>query len=422
MENQPTKIINLREVMNSLLITDTYLPRIGGRENYYHYLFNNITGKVVIVTPDKTGNWQEFDHNYPFPIQRTEKLLTQQWFNLGRPGRIKWLITLTKLCWLYQIDIVHCGVIIPDGVSAWLLYQTLGKPYIIYAHGKEILENENNPYLSLILNSASRIVCNSNYTADLIKNLHIPTEKIIVINPGIDANQWLSPVENTQIQTLKEKYNLENKKVILTVGRLIERKGHDQVIAAMPKILQHFPDTVYLIVGAGKERSRLEGLRDQLGLENHIIFVGEVSDQDLLAYYKLGTVFAMISRQPPGSHEVEGFGIVYLEANISGLPVVAGNSGGIPDAVLDGETGYLVDPFSSEEVANAIVKLLDNPQLRQEMARKGAERSMQELSWSKAGKILTEINKQVKSENGGYNFVQTVQHSLPFILTKNIFN
>jgi phosphatidyl-myo-inositol dimannoside synthase len=413
--------------MNSLLITDTYLPRIGGRENYCHSLFTHLQdGQVVIATPDKTGNWQQFDQQCSLPIYRTDRILSKHWFELGRPGKIKWLNTLKKICWWHQIDVVHCGVLLPDGMTGWLLNQTLGKPYIIYAYGKEILENQleskNRKLMELIINHASLVVSISQYTEDILKDFGVPEHKLRKILPGIDSNRWLTDVSLEKITQFKEKYNLGNKKVILTVARLIERKGHDQVIAAMPKILQHFPDTVYLIVGEGKDKARLENLRDQLGLENQIIFTGEVSDQDLLAYYKLGTVFAMISRQPPGSHEVEGFGIVYLEANISGLPVVAGNSGGIPDAVLDGETGYLVDPFSSEEVANAIIKLLENPQLRQEMARKGAERSIQELSWSKAGKILAEINKEVNAENRGYNFVQTVQHSLPFILTKNIFN
>ncbi len=413
--------------MNSLLITDTYLPRIGGRENYCHSLFTHLQdGQVVIATPDKTGNWQPFDQQYLLPIYRTDKILSKHWFELGRPGKIKWLNTLTKICWWHQIDVVHCGVLLPDGMTGWLLNQTLGKPYIIYAYGKEILENQldikNRKLMELIINNASLVVSISQYTEDLLKDFGVPEHKLRKILPGIDSNKWLTDVSLEKITQFKQKYKLENKSVILTVARLIERKGHDKVIEAMPQILAQFPDTVYLIVGEGKERSRLEKLRDQLGLENHIIFTGEVSDEDLLAYYKLGTVFAMISRQPPGSHEVEGFGIVYLEANISGLPVVAGKSGGIPDAVLDGKTGYLVDPFSSEEVGNAIIKLLENPQLRQQMAENGTQRALKELSWSKAGKILEKINNKVITETPEYNFVQTVQHSLPFILTKNIFN
>jgi phosphatidylinositol alpha-1,6-mannosyltransferase len=203
---------------------------------------------------------------------------------------------------------------------------------------------------------------------------------------------------------------------------LIERKGHDKVIESLPLVLSQFPDAVYLIVGDGPERSRLENLCDLLGLQNSVRFTGAVSNTDLLAFYKLATLFAMISRQPPNSHEVEGFGIVYLEANVSGLPVVAGRSGGVPDAVVEGETGYLVDPFSPEAIASAIIRLLQNPQLCAQLANYGRERAIKEFSWEQASDRLQKLTAEVYLETPKRSLLSTAIHTLPLIWQRSLFD
>lgn len=412
--------------MKSLLITDTFLPRIGGRENYYHHLFSRFDPQqVVMVTPDKTGDYQEFDREYNLPIIRVEDV-SQKWFVWGRPGRVKWLRTLTRICWQHQIEVIHCGLVLPDGLSGWLLQKALGKPYIIYTHGKEILEHQGHPrwgkYMQRALASASRVVCNSHYTGEILKTVGVSPEKIVRICPGVDAKQWMLDLGSDRVAALRQQYALSDQPIILSVGRLIERKGHDKVIESMPLVLSQFPEAVYLIVGDGPERSRLESLRDRLGLEKSVRFTGAVSDTDLLAFYKLATLFAMISRQPPDSHEVEGFGIVYLEANVSGLPVVAGRSGGVPDAVVDGQTGYLVDPFSPEAIAAAIMRLLENPQLGQQLADFGRERAIKEFSWEQASDRLQKLTAEVGSETPKRPFLSSAIHTLPLILQRHLFD
>lgn len=411
--------------MNSLLITDTYVPRIGGRENYYHNLFSRFPAdQVVVVTPDLIGDYQSFDRDYNLPILRISDI-SRKWFAWGRPGRFKWLREIGGICWKYNIDVVHCGLAIPDGLSGWFLQKTLGIPYIVYTHGKEILEYCQHPkwskYLDVVLASASRVVCNSNYTGEILKQVGVPEEKIVRICPGVDVSHWIVEPDSARVQALQKLHELENRPVILTVTRLIERKGCDQVIEAMPNILSRFPEAVYLIVGEGPERDRLETLRNQLGLTKSVIFAGAVSDQDLRAYYSLANLFAMISRQPPGSHEVEGFGIVYLEANACGLPVVAGNSGGVPDAVVDGKTGYLVDPFSSEAVASAILRLLENPELGQEMGYFGRERAAKEFSWSEISDRLQQLTQTVAAEMPKYTLLNAATQTLPFMLQRPLF-
>jgi phosphatidylinositol alpha-1,6-mannosyltransferase len=148
--------------------------------------------------------------------------------------------------------------------------------------------------------------------------------------------------------------------VILTVGRLAERKGHDIVLRALPTVLRKFPETRYLIVGTGPEEQRLRHLAVELGVAEQVVFAGRMPDEDLPDCYAACDVFVMVSREIPAKGDVEGFGIVYLEANAQGKPVVGARSGGVADAVEDGVTGLMVDSTDPENVADAILRLLAN--------------------------------------------------------------
>lgn len=412
--------------MTSLLITDTFSPRVGGREAYYNHLFSHLQqDKVVVITPDKVGDYQAFDRQSPLSIYRIPDL-SQKWFSWGRPGRLKWLKTLFGICQNHHINLVHCGLVLPDGLSGWLLQKTLGIPYIVYTHGKEILEHQKQPeteqLMRMVFDSAARVVSNSYYTAGLLKDFGVSAEKIVRIPPGIQPQQWTAEVPFQQVEKLRKQHQLGNRPILLTVGRLNERKGHDTVIQALPAILSEVPDAIYLIVGDGLERENLQALSQQMGLEKAVIFAGEVPDEDLPAYYQLATVFTMISRQPPGSHEVEGFGIVYLEANACGLPVVAGRSGGVPDAVIDGETGFLVNPFKVEETATAIIKLIQDPQLCQNLAKAGQKRALEEFSWENSSQQLQQLIKTIEAETTKRSLINQAFNTVPLILKHHILN
>ena len=409
---------------NSLLITHTYLPRVGGRENYYHHLFSQLAPQAVIVTPDQTGDYAEFDQQYALPVVRVGPL-SDKWFRWGRPGRAKWLRSLVPLCRQHRIRVVHCGLVLPDGLSGWLLAQTLGLPYVVYTHGKEILEHaadpKTAPLMQQALEGASRVVCNSHYTGELLRDVGVSPGKIVRLCPGVDAQAWSTAPAAERLAALRQRHGLGDRPLILTVTRLIERKGCDVMMRAMGQILAQCPEAVYLIVGEGPERSRLEALRDELGLQNSVIFAGAVSDEDLLAYYYAAQVFAMISRQPAGSHEVEGFGIVYLEANACGLPVVAGRSGGVPDAVVDGETGYLVDPEDPQAVAIAVGRLLADPDLRQRLGSQGRQRAEQDFSWRQAGDRLRHLIAEVAAETPPRSLPVAALRTVPLLLQRHLF-
>ncbi|MGP1373820.1 MAG: glycosyltransferase family 4 protein [Almyronema sp.] len=411
--------------MTSLLLTNTFLPRVGGRENYYHYLFTNLPQeKTIVLTPDHLGDWLQHDAHYPLPVYRVDKL-SQLWPCWGRPGRWRWFRTLLPLVRQHQIDLVHCGLVLPDGLTGWWLKQTLGIPYVVYTHGKEVLEYQADAksarLMNLVLAEADLVISNSHYTSDLVAQLGIAPSQRVVIHPGIDPNQWQAAPNPSHLQALRQQHGLSKGSILITVGRLIERKGHDQVIKALPDILKQHPDTVYLIVGDGPARAPLEALVQSLDLSKSVRFVGEVTNEDLPTYYALADIFVMVSRQPVGSHEVEGFGIVYLEANTCGLAVVAGRSGGVPDAVVEGETGLLVDPFDPQAIAMAISRLLGDDTLRCRLGQQGKARAIADFDWIQISRQLqTEID-QLRTNSRQLHLLQQVWRTVPRLLQKSAF-
>jgi phosphatidylinositol alpha-1,6-mannosyltransferase len=183
-------------------------------------------------------------------------------------------------------------------------------------------------------------------------------------------------------------------RVIVTVGNLVSRKGHDMVIRALPRLAQTIPDITYLVVGNGPHRQQLEELACSIGVRDHVVFAGVVPDRDLPDVYALSDVFAMPSRAHLDTCDVEGFGLVFLEANACGKPVVAGRSGGIPEAVEDGVTGLLVNPTDAEDIARAIGKLLTDTDLARRMGHQGRVRVVTRFTWEA---IIKRVEKSLEA-------------------------
>jgi phosphatidylinositol alpha-1,6-mannosyltransferase len=200
---------------------------------------------------------------------------------------------------------------------------------------------------------------------------------MVKIAPGIDTDHF-APVDAS---ALRAKLRLTEKKTIVSVGRLVHRKGQDILIEAMPEICRQIPDAHLVMIGEGPYRSYLENRRKLLGLEEKVTFIGRIQYADLPTYICVGDLFVMPSRSRLAGLEVEGLGIVYLEASACGLPVIAGNSGGAPDAVLAGETGLVVDGTKISDVASAVVELLSDPMRSQRMGKRGREWIVQEWRW-----------------------------------------
>jgi phosphatidyl-myo-inositol dimannoside synthase len=287
-----------------------------------------------------------------------------------------------------------------EGYMGLSLQRWLNLPFIIYAHGNEIFDALSSswpkPRLSLI--KAARILANSHFTAELVQKAGADPARIEILHPACDVGRFrpITPSSELRGELLG---SAERSPVILSVGGLMERKGHDMVIAALPALIKQFPKLVYLIAGAGPYRPELESLASALGVRDHLTFAGRVSDKALPGIYAISDVFVMPSRYRQESGDVEGFGLVYLEASACAKPVIGGRSGGVPDAVIDGVTGFLVDPLSSEDIVLAITRLLSSPDLAARLGQQGRERVFAEFTWPLFLGRVRSICDQVATEH-----------------------
>jgi phosphatidylinositol alpha-1,6-mannosyltransferase len=213
---------------------------------------------------------------------------------------------------------------------------------------------------------------------------------MVKIAPGIDVDHF-TPVDSTQ---LRKELNLEGKKVIVSVGRLVHRKGQDHLIESMPQILESVPDAHLLMVGKGPYLEHLAKLVALNKLENHVSFIGRIQYAELPRFICAGDVFAMPSRSRLAGLEVEGLGIVYLEASSCGLPVIAGSSGGAPDAVIDGVTGFVVDGTDNQQIAKAAIELLNNPEKAKSMGMAGRQWIIDNWRWEIWSAQFNELLRQ----------------------------
>jgi len=200
--------------------------------------------------------------------------------------------------------------------------------------------------------------------------------RMVQLPPGVDEAEFRPGAGGADI---RNRLGLANRPVVVCVSRLVPRKGQDTLIRSLPEIGRRVPETAVLIVGGGPYRKRLEQMVADARLSRDVIFTGSVPWADLPGYFDAGDVFAMPCRTRRGGLDVEGLGLVYLEASATGLPVVAGDSGGAPDAVIDGETGYVVDGRSPAQVVERIADLLNDPAKAQELGRRG--RAWVERAW-----------------------------------------
>ena len=286
-----------------------------------------------------------------------------------------------------------------DGYMGLWLRQWLKLPFVVYAHGNEVLGalESSWPKPRLSLQQAARVLANSRFTAQLVEKSGAAPERIEIIHPGCDVDRFqpCKPTMELRQEILGDQWN---NRVILSVGNLVVRKGHDLVIRALRRVMESIPDVVYLIVGDGPYRAELEKLALASGVRERVIFAGRVSDERLPEIYGLSDIFAMPSRERMESCDVEGFGIVFLEASACAKAVIAGRSGGMEDAVLNGVTGLLVNPTDVEDIAKALTRLLANGDFAVRLGQQGRARVGAEFAWPRVANRVRSILESVISE------------------------
>jgi glycosyltransferase involved in cell wall biosynthesis len=323
------------------------------------------------------------------------------------PGFLFWSRRAASLARQHRVRFVHCGNVKPAGYPARWVYERLHVPYSLFLYGADLLSEQHKIRHSIFKRRAARaifggaavLVAISNWTRDLALTilgdlgLDGHGQRLRVVHPGTDPTLFRP---GTDPVGLRERFGLPDggTRWLVTVARLERHKGMDTVIAALPAILAHAPDVRYAVAGTGPDRERLEKLAHRLGLADHVRFLGGVSDRELPAFYNLASVYVGASRRAERLG-VEGFGIALVEASACGLPVVAGNSGGIPDAVRDGETGFLVPPEDPAAFADAICRLLADASLARRLGDNGRRAVEAHFNWDRVVRDLQAIEAEV---------------------------
>ena len=256
---------------------------------------------------------------------------------------------------------------------------------VTIAHGLEVTRKSRVKVVRAMertLSNSDYCVAVSHFTKNrILERISVDPSKITVIPNGIHPDRFYPDADTSN---LRQKLGLkEDTKILLTLARIVERKGHDMVIRSLPQILKVFPNMVYIIAGHPRDWV-FEGLKrliDELNVKDYVLFTGMVDSADLVRYYNLADVYIMVSRELEETGDTEGFGITFLEANGCAKPVIGSFSGGIPDAIMDGKTGFLVDPLDIDAIANRVIQLFSNPELASKMGKNGRQRIQQELTW-----------------------------------------
>lgn len=370
----------------TLFLTMEFPPVFGGVSTYYENICDLLPKDSIVVLTQPHKEAERFDRQKPYTIYR-EELFWKNRFLWPRWG--KTLSTILKVIKKEKIECIVAGQILPLGTVAYITKLKTNIPYYIFSHGMDvtILRGRKKIIAAKIIREARGVIVNSNFTKHCIENFRYHPMHIHTVYPCPTPLPHPSPVDVVRI---KNAYHLHNKKILLTVGRIIERKGYDMVLRAMQNILKKIPDCVYIIAGSGEHQKILEEYVREKKLRQNVIFTGDVSRAELSALYELCDVFIMPCRELVNG-DVEGFGIVFLEANAFGKPVIAGRSGGAPEAVIHERTGILVDPKSISEIENAAVHLLGNAQYSQKLGMQGMDRVHSKFLWDTQAKKIQDI-------------------------------
>jgi len=383
-----------------LIITNDFYPSRGGIQETILGLARQFGDKCVVLAPYYSRHDISNDDKFDFLVVRTNGLRQDRFIDkllflgLRRPFvflvRTGFLIgrVIKKDCYSFVI----CGHI-TNLLTGVFVKRFSEIPLAMIVHGKELLfrgvmKTFKESFAKYLLRQCNYLFVSNRFVKKTLLEMSVPEEKIISIPFGVNFDQ--------NQKTMGERLG-NNRKTILTVGRLVERKGHEVVLRALPMVLKRFPNVIYQIVGNGSMEKKLHHLVDEMKLRKNVEFYGEVNN--IKHFYQNCDMFIMPSRFIEEKGDVEGFGLVYLEANFFGKPVVAGRAGGVSDAVIDGVTGILVDPENAEEIANAIIKLLENPELAHKLGEQGRQRVVTEFTWERAASIIEQTMTEAKVGN-----------------------
>ena len=372
-----------------LCITNDFGPRAGGIETFVVGLIERMPFGSVLVYTSQQGDTDSYDQQWreKFGVEvirdKSKVLLPSP--RVGRAVR--------AICRERGISKVFFGAAAPLGLLSHGLRRAGATRIVALTHGHEVWWAKVWPFtwaIRRIGNGVDVLTYLGDFTRNSISRSlsHQAKSSMVRIAPGIDTEHF---APDSSADDLKRELDLEGKRVIVSVGRLVHRKGQDTLVESLPEILQSFPQAHLLFVGVGPHLEYIHKRAIELNVLDHISFVGRVQYSELPRFISVGEIFAMPSRSRLAGLEVEGLGIVYLEASACELPVVGGISGGAPDALLEGETGFATNGLDQSSVAAAIITLLGDPERAKAMGRRGRQWIIEEWEWRHWSKKFNEL-------------------------------
>ncbi|MFT3661956.1 MAG: glycosyltransferase family 4 protein [Gordonia sp. (in: high G+C Gram-positive bacteria)] len=368
----------------TLLVTNDFPPRPGGIQSYLENLIGHLPPDEVIVYAPRWSGCEEYDAAAPYRVVRHPTTLM-----LPSPAVARRAVRLVRE---NDVQTVWFGAAAPLAVLGPVLRQAGAERIVASTHGHEVgwsMLPGARQVLRVIGDTADVITFVSKYTRSRFASAFGRWGALEYLPCGVDVERFApNPVAR---HLLRERYGLGERPVVVCLSRLVPRKGQDVLIRALPQLIDDVPDVHLMIVGGGPYGDRLKELAAENGVEDRVTFTGSVPPEELPGHYALADVFAMPTRTRGGGLDVEGLGIVFLEASACGVPVVAGDSGGAPETVREGETGLVVDGRDVGAVANAVSSLLRDPERARTMGEAGRRWTVEHWQWKQQAARLQQL-------------------------------
>lgn len=365
----------------TLIISLEYPPQVGGIATYVHALAQTLSPESTIVLAPPMTDSEVWDKAQTYRVIRAPFLypvfVWPRWWAL-------WTV-VKKIIKQEKIERILVHHVLPVGYVAQLAARWFGVSFVVFSHGTDLALATKTKWktrrLRQVLRRATAVVFNSQSL--MARGLAILPEfksKSSVVYPCPDT-AFYTPPSAAQLESLRTKLALEGKRVLLTVGRLVDGKGFPHLIPILESVLKNNPNVVWIIVGSGPKAAEVITLIQKHALQNSVRFVGEAAHADLNIYYHLADAFVLLTH--PDNGQEEGLGLVFLEAAAAGLPVIAGKSGGVEEGVKHNQTGYIFDVYAQKtEISAAIVALLHDAELAKTLGQAGQARMRAEFNWT----------------------------------------
>ncbi len=365
-------------IYKTLHLTLEYPPQIGGIASYvYNFAAHTLAEETIVYAPEIKGSAS-------FDAANAWKVFRHKPYWLLWPHWLRMLWQVYRIVKKETIATIYVHQVLPGGHVARIIKKLFKVPYIVFLHGTDLDHALAFPrkrkHLIKIVSEAHSVVVNSSFLAEkFTKAIFLPTP-VRVLNPA-PADYFFETVDSEKIKKLKSQLALQGKKVLLSVGRMVPGKGYATLTRLLPRLLEKFPDLVWICIGDGPEKARIVEMATKTNVQHVIRFLGSVDQLELPVFYQLADLFVLLAGSD--STTEEGWGTVFMEAAASGLAVVAGGVGGVPEAVLDKVTGRVVPPTNEEAMLAAISDLLLDPAQATSLGQAAKTRAQNEYTWQK---------------------------------------